>query len=867
MDIREFSNKIAEATKNMSDEERTSLMKMFESVSGDISTVTPAQAQPAPAPAGSHEHPAYYSSIAAATTQVDEDGVPVGPTERLVRLKENFLKQVPSITTHRARAVTKITKENPGMPKIELRAKCFRYCCETAPLVIQDNELIVGAPNGAPRAGAFSPDIAWRWMVDEIDTIGSRPQDPFYISDEDKRVMRDELFPFWEGKSVDEYCESQYREAGVWELSGESFVSDCSYHAVNGGGDSNPGYDVILMKKGMIDIQNEAKEHLAMLDYENPDDLDKIYFYKSVIDTTEGVMTYARRMSQYAAELAAKETNPQRKEELLKISEVNAKVPAHKPDTFWEAIQAVWTIESLLPVEENQTGMSIGRVDQYMYPYYKADLDAGRMNNFQAFELAGCMLIKMSEMMWITSEGGSKFFAGYQPFVNMCVGGLTRDGRDATNELTYLLMDAVRHVKIYQPSLACRINNKSPQKYMKKIVDVVRSGMGFPACHFDDTHIKMMLAKGVSIEDARDYCLMGCVEPQKAGRLYQWTSTAYTQWPICIELVLNHGVPLWYGKQVTPDLGDLDQYQTYEQFDAAVKEQIKYVTKWTAVATVISQRVHRDLAPKPLMSIMYEGCMEKGKDVSAGGAMYNFGPGVVWSGLATYADAMAAIKKLVFDDKKYTLKQLNEALKADFEGYDQIKADCLAAPKYGNADDYADMIAADLINFTEMEHRKYKTLYSVLSHGTLSISNNTPFGQLTGASAGGRRAWTPLSDGISPTQGADFNGPTAIIKSVAKLSNDNMNIGMVHNFKLMAGLLDTPEGENGIITLLRTACAFGNGEMQFNYMDNNTLIDAQKHPENYKDLVVRVAGYSAFFTELCKDVQDEIISRTMLTKF
>ena len=867
MDIREFSNKIAEATKNMSDEERTSLMKMFESVSGDISTVTPAQAQPAPAPAGSHEHPAYYSSIAAATTQVDEDGVPVGPTERLVRLKENFLKQVPSITTHRARAVTKITKENPGMPKIELRAKCFRYCCETAPLVIQDNELIVGAPNGAPRAGAFSPDIAWRWMVDEIDTIGSRPQDPFYISDEDKRVMRDELFPFWEGKSVDEYCESQYREAGVWELSGESFVSDCSYHAVNGGGDSNPGYDVILMKKGMIDIQNEAKEHLAMLDYENPDDLDKIYFYKSVIDTTEGVMAYARRMSQYAAELAAKETNPKRKEELLKISEVNARVPAHKPETFWEAIQAVWTIESLLPVEENQTGMSIGRVDQYMYPYYKADLDAGRMNNFQAFELAGCMLIKMSEMMWITSEGGSKFFAGYQPFVNMCVGGLTRDGRDATNELTYLLMDAVRHVKIYQPSLACRINNKSPQKYMKKIVDVVRSGMGFPACHFDDTHIKMMLAKGVSIEDARDYCLMGCVEPQKAGRLYQWTSTAYTQWPICIELVLNHGVPLWYGKQVTPDLGDLDQYQTYEQFDAAVKEQIKYVTKWTAVATVISQRVHRDLAPKPLMSIMYEGCMEKGRDVSAGGAMYNFGPGVVWSGLATYADAMAAIRKLVFDDRKYTLKQLNEALKADFEGYDQIKADCLAAPKYGNDDDYADLIAADLINFTEMEHRQYKTLYSVLSHGTLSISNNTPFGQLTGASAGGRKAWTPLSDGISPTQGADFNGPTAIIKSVAKLSNDNMNIGMVHNFKLMAGLLDTPEGENGIITLLRTACAFGNGEMQFNYMDNNTLIDAQKHPENYKDLVVRVAGYSAFFTELCKDVQDEIISRTMLTKF
>ncbi|MBM7712337.1 choline trimethylamine-lyase [Enterococcus xiangfangensis] len=846
MDIKEFSAKLAEATKELSSDERQALMKMFASVSDDIK-----------------EDEVVLENF------VSDEGttIPNGITKRLRALKDNYLEQVPSITTYRARAITKIAKENPGMPKIVLRAKCFRYCCETAPLVIQDHELIVGAPNGKPRAGAFSPDIAWRWMEDEIDTIGSRSQDPFYISDEDKKIMREELFPFWKGQSVDEYCEDQYREAGVWELSGESFVSDCSYHALNGGGDSNPGYDVILMKKGMLDIQNEAKEHLEKLDYENPDDIEKIYFYKSIIDTTEGVMIYARRMADYAAELAAKTADPRRKAELLKISEVNRKVPAHKPDTFWEAIQAVWTIESLLVVEENQTGMSIGRVDQYMYPYFKADLDEGRMNEFEAFELAGCMLIKMSEMMWITSEGGSKFFAGYQPFVNMCVGGVTRQGRDATNELTYLLMDAVRHVKVYQPSLACRIHNHSPREYLKKIVDVVRAGMGFPACHFDDTHIKMMLAKGVSIEDARDYCLMGCVEPQKSGRLYQWTSTAYTQWPICIELVLNHGVPLWYGKNVCPDMGDISRFTTFEEFEAAVKEEIKYITKWTDVATVISQRVHRDLAPKPLMSIMYEGCMENGKDVSSGGAMYNFGPGVVWSGLATYADSMAAIKKLVFDEKKYSLQELNEGLKADFVGFEQMRTDCLNAPKYGNDDDYADLIAAELINFTEAEHRKYKTLYSVLSHGTLSISNNTPFGQMTGASANGRKAWTPLSDGISPTQGADYKGPTAIIKSISKMSNDSMNIGMVHNFKIMSGLLDTPEGEESLITLLKTACHLGNGEMQFNYLDNNTLIEAQKHPEQFRDLIVRVAGYSAFFVELCKDVQDEIISRTMLTKF
>lgn len=793
--------------------------------------------------------------------------IPQSITPRLERLKANYLQHKPSITTHRARAITKITKENPGMPKIMLRAKCFRYCCETAPLVIQPDELIVGAPCGAPRAGAFSPDIAWRWMVKEIDTIGQRPQDPFYISEEDKRVMREELFPFWEGKSIDEYCENQFKAAGVWELSNDSLVADASYHALNGGGDSNPGYDVILMKKGMLDIQQEAREHLEQLDYANPDDIEKIYFYQSIIDTTEGVMCYARRLSAYAADLALREADPKRKRELEMISKINARVPAHKPETFWEAIQAVWTIESLLVVEENQTGMSIGRVDQYMYPFYQKDKEAGRLNDYEAFELAGCMLIKMSEMMWITSEGGSKFFAGYQPFINMCVGGVTRDGRDATNDLTYLLMDAVRHVKIYQPSLACRIHNQSPQKYMRKIVEVIRSGMGFPACHFDDAHIKMMLEKGVSIEDARDYCLMGCVEPQKSGRLYQWTSTTYTQWPICIELVLNRGKTMWYGKQVCPDLGPLEQYTTYEAFDAAVKEQIQYVTKWTSVATLITQRVHRELAPKPLMSIMYEGCMENGRDVSSGGAMYNFGPGVVWSGLATYTDSMAAIKKLVYDDKKYTLAELNEALKADFVGFKQLQQECLRAPKYGNDDDYADYIAADLIHFTEKDHRRYKTLYSVLSHGTLSISNNTPLGQITGASANGRKAWMPLSDGISPSQGADFKGPTAIIKSVSKMACENMNIGMVHNFKLMAGLLDTPEGENGIITLLRAASHLGNGEMQFNYLDNQTLLDAQKHPEQYRDLIVRVAGYSAFFVELCKDVQDEIISRTMLTHF
>lgn len=850
MDIQEFSNKFSDATKNMSQEERAAMMKLFQGISKELT-----------AKAGSA--PSSYQS----QSQSDETNYPDGMTERLKRLKKHYLTAVPSITTYRARAYTEVYKENAGLPKIMLRAKAFRRACEQAPLVIQDDELVVGHPCGAPRAGGFSPDIAWRWTLDELDTIHNRAQDPFYISEEDKKYMKEELFPYWKGRSLDEICEDQYREAGVWEFSGEAFVSDLSYHQINGGGDSNPGYDVILMKKGMLDIQQEAKEHLKNLSMLNAEDIDKIYYYKSVLDTTEGVMVYAKRLSDYAFELAEKETNAKRKAELQKIGEINAYVPAHAPRTFHEAMQSVWTIESLFMVEENQTGLSVGRVDQYTYPFYEADKKAGRLTDYEAFDIAGCFLIKCSEMMWISSEGGSKFFAGYQPFVNMCVGGQKREGGDACNNLTYLLMDAVRHVGVYQPSLACRIHNQSPEKYLRKIVDVVKAGLGFPACHFDDSHIKMMLMKGFNIEDARDYCLMGCVEPQKAGRLYQWTSTGYTQWPVAIEFVLNNGTMLWHGSKQGIDFGDLDHIKSYEEFDAAVKKQVEYITGLSDIGTIISQRVHRDLAPKPLMSLMMEGCMENGADVTAGGCVHNWGPGLIWSGLGTYADSMAAIKKLVFDDEKYTLKQIRDALKVDFVGYEQIRRDCLEAPKYGNDDDYADLIAADIVNWTEKTHNKYRTLYSVFSHGTLSISNNTPFGEMTGATANGRRAWTPLSDGISPTQGADKNGPTAIIKSVSKMDVEQMNIGMVHNFKLLKGLLDTPEGEQGLITLLRTASILGNGQMQFSYVDNEVLKKAQKDPDKYRDLIIRVAGYSAYFVELCKEVQDEIISRTVIEHF
>ncbi|MGL4861214.1 MAG: choline trimethylamine-lyase, partial [Enterobacteriaceae bacterium] len=790
-----------------------------------------------------------------------------GLTARMQRLRQRYLQVKPSVSIHRAITITRVYQENPGLPRAILRSKAFKAACEEAPLLIQDDELIVGHSCGAPRAGSFSPEIAWRWVHEELDTMSTRPQDPFQISEEDKRVIREELVPYWKGKSLDEICEAQYRDGGVWEFSGETFVSDMSYHQINGGGDTCPGYDVVLMTKGMNGVKKDAEERMALLTMEEPDHIEKIYFYKSVIDVCDGVMIYAKRMANHARELAARENDPVRRAELITIADTCDYVPANPPRTLQEALQSVWTVETLFELEENQTGLSLGRVDQYCYPFYKADIESGRLTDAQALELLQCFIIKCSELMWMSSESGAKYFAGYQPFINCTVGGQKRGGGDACNDLTYLIMDAVRLIKVYQPSLACRIHNQSPQKYMEKIVDVVKSSMGFPACHFDDSHIKMMLRKGFDYDDARDYCLMGCVEPQKSGRIYQWTSTGYTQWPIAIEFVLTRGRMVLFDSYQGVDTGDLRTLDTFDKFTDAVKQQVDKIVKLSAIGTVISQRVHRETAPKPLMSAMIEGCISSGRDVTQGGAFINYGPGLIFSGLATYVDSMVAIRKLVYEERKYTLEQIRDAVLANFEGYEQIRRDCLNAPKYGNDIDDVDDLAREITEYTERECSKYKMLYSVMSHGTLSISNNTPIGALTAATPNGRLAWMPLSDGISPSQGADTQGPTAIIKSVSKMNAESMNIGMVHNFKFIKGLLDTPEGRNGLITLLRTASILGNGQMQFSYVDNDTLVQAQANPDAHRDLIVRVAGYSAYFVELCKEVQDEIISRTVIENF
>ena len=797
---------------------------------------------------------------AASTTQP-------GLTPRVAALRQAYLEAKPSVSIARAKAVTEVYRANPGMPPMILRAMGFKRACETAPLSIFDGERIVSHPAGARRAGEIAPDIAWRWVRDELDTLSTRPQDPYAIREEDKQTLRDEIFPFWQGRSVDEIAETQLRQASLWAFTSESFICDVSVKTQNGGGDTCPGYDNILLVKGFAGIMAEAGASLETLSMGNKDDIDKIHFYTGTVLTCQGVIAYAERYARLAESLSRLEPAPGRKAELARIAAVCRRVPALPPRTFEEALQSVWFAQSLFTLEENQTGISLGRADQYLYPFYRADIDSGRLTEAGARELVCCWLIKMAELMWLISKESAMYFAGYQPFINLVVGGQKRRGGDATNELTTLFMDCSKTLGLYQPSLAVRIHNTTPRALLKQVVDVIRSGIGFPACHFDDAHIKMMLRKGFDYEDARDYCLMGCVEPQKSGRIYQWTSVGYTNWPVAIEFALNDGVFPYDGQRHGLPTGTPDTFADYEAFEAAVKRQIVHITEQAAKATLILQRIHRDHAPKPLISCLVEGCLESGRNVMDGGAVVNNGPGLIWTGLADYANSMAAVKKLVFTEGKYSLGELARALAANFKGCETLRRDCLAVAKYGNDEDSVDLIAKDLVDFTEQCHKSRAMLYGPMSHGTLSISNNTPQGSLIGALPSGRLAGTPLADGISPAQQSDRAGPTAVVKSVSKLNVEAMEIGQVHNLKLMAGLLDTPQAEAALISLLQTASILGNAQMQFSYVDNETLRQAQLDPDSYRGLLIRVAGYSAFFVELCREVQDEIISRTTMTAF
>ena len=781
---------------------------------------------------------------------------------RIRRLRERFFQYKPSISIHRARATTRAYRESAGLPVVLQRAKAFEEACGTIPIYIQDDELIVGHPGGKPRAGVFCPEIAWRWLSDELDTIATREQDPYDIEAADKRELNQDIFPFWAGKSVEEYNYKCIEELGLLPLIFESGIIDVELKAMNGPGEFSPGYGNILLKSGFNGLGKKARRHLDRLELTEPEDLEKSYFLKAVVTVCKGIVRLAKRYSRLARKLAQAEGNNSRKRELEQIAEICKWVPGNPPRTFHEALQSIWFTQVGLFLEENAPSYSPGRIDQYLYPFYEADLQAERLSPEKTQELLYCLFLKMSEVPWVLNENSSKYFAGYMPFQNICVGGQTSNGMDGTNEISYMVLDCVKNLKLYQPSLSVRLHAGAPEEFFLKVCELVREGLGFPAVHFDDTTIKMMVSKGVSLEDARDYCLVGCVEPNIHGKMHQWSDSGHINLPMAVELALTNGVQRYNGKRLGLETGDPRLFSTFEEFEHAVKEQLRYMIRCSAIASIIAEKGHSTYLPKPFSSSLIENCVEAGLDIMLGGAKYNAGPALILVGTADLGNSLAAVKKLVYEDKSLSMDQLCEALEKDFVGYELELKICLNAPKYGNDDDYVDCITSEMMDYVIKEVTQYRGLTSNLIAGLYPVSSHVPHGLVLGALPSGRRAFTPIADGCSPQQGTDRNGPTSVIKSVDKINHEDATAGTLLNMKFDPSVLSGDRGLHNLSALLKAHMQLGGYHVQMNCISAETLSDAQKNPDAYRWLMVRVAGYSAFFTELCEEIQNEIISRT-----
>ena len=780
--------------------------------------------------------------------------------ERVNRLKKRVLGTRPEMDLENAKLLTEGFRAAEGDPLVVRKAKAFRKQCREKTVTIWDDELIVGSSGSKTRAGILCADTCWSVLNDELETINQRRYDPFYLNPEDKSIFEKEIRPYWKGHSTYEEWLVQIPD-DTRELRDNGVVY-IDRKAVRGWGETTAGYEW-LIREGVAGIVNVVTKRKAELDITVPGDYEKDYYLKSLLLVAEGMVTLAERYALEAECLAVLETVPQRKKELLEIAEVCRQVPANPARTFREALQSFYFYQICLFMEQNAASYNPGRMDQYLWSYYKADLEAGRITPDEAQELLNCLWVKFSEPCLFQDAVTAEFAAGYPMFQNVCVGGVDDTGRDAVNELSYMMLKATREVQLYQPSLSVRYSlAKNPNAFLRKVVELISLGTGFPAIHNDDIGIRMLMNKGIPLKEAFNWNPCGCVETNLEGRLRQYTALADINLGSMIEFALLDGKNRKNGRYVSARTGNPVDFQVYEDFAAAVKKQIEYATRAVVKGSHVIDEVCRN-RPVPALSLSFKECIEKATDYAWGGAKYNAGNGIILIGVADLINSMAAVRHIVYRTKKATMAQLLEALNSDFEGYEELRKLCLDAPKYGNDDPLVDDIAGDMFTFIADEIEKYSSKFGRMTPGILPVSGNTPFGLVVGALPSGRLAWKPLADGISPSGGTDFNGPGSVLKSVANIPHARFVQGTLLNMKVEPAMLSTENGITQMMALLKSMCSLGIYHVQFNVIDQEKLILAQKNPEEYKGLLVRVAGYTAYFVELGKDVQDEIIARTV----
>lgn len=792
-------------------------------------------------------------------------------TPRMNAYREKVLDKKPYIDAQRALLVTEAYKENLNQPPVMKRALMLKKILENMSIYIEDETLIVGNQASSNKDAPIFPEYTLEFVIRELDLFEKRDGDVFYITEKTKEELRS-IAPFWENNNLrakggallpDEV--SVFMETGFFGMEGKLNSGD-AHLAVD--------YEKML-KYGLKSYEQRTKELKEKLDLCVPENIDKYQFYKSVLIVIEAVKTYAKRFSLLAKQLAEK-ASPSRKEELLEISRICDKVPYEPAETFHEAIQATWFIQLILQIESNGHSLSYGRFDQYVYPFLQHDLDLGLITEDQAVELLTNLWIKTLTINKVRSQAHTFSSAGSPMYQNVTIGGQTTDKKDAVNKLSFLVLKSVAQTRLPQPNLTVRYHKGLSKEFMNEAIEVMKLGTGMPAFNSDEVIIPSFIEKGVKEEDAYNYSAIGCVETAVPGKWgYRCTGMSYMNFPRILLITMNDGIDPTSNKRFVKGCGHFKDMTSFEQLKEAIDHVVRELTRMSVIVeNAIDLALERDV-PDILCSALTEDCIGRGKTIKEGGAVYDFISGLQ-VGIANMADSLAAIKKLVFEEKKITPTQLFEALEDDFTSPENKLIQNMLineAPKYGNDIDYVDNLVVDVYNTYIDEMKKYpNTRYGrgpiggIRYAGTSSISANVGQGFGTMATPDGRNARTPLAEGCSPAHSCDKNGPTAVFKSVSKLPTHEITGGVLLNQKVTPQMLSTEENKQKLEMIIRTFFNRLDGyHVQYNVVSRDTLIDAQKNPEKHRDLIVRVAGYSAFFNVLSKATQDDIIERTEQT--
>lgn len=790
-------------------------------------------------------------------------------TDRMKAFREEVLDEKPYIDAQRAVLATQVYRENQNQPRVMVRALMLQKILENMSIYIEDKTLIVGNQATKNKNAPIFPEYTMEFVLNELDLFEKRDGDVFYITEETKQQLRD-IAPFWENNNLRARGEallpeevSVFMETGVFGMEGKLNAGD-AHLAVN--------YEKILAF-GLKGYEERVKDLKAKLDLTDPDSIDKNIFYKAVLIVIEAVHQFAQRYSKLAQELVDKEKDSKRKAELLEISRICAKVPYEPATSFYEAVQSVWFIQLILQIESNGHSLSYGRFDQYMYPYYIKDIQEKVITKDEALELLTCLWIKTLTINKVRSQAHTLSSAGSPMYQNVTIGGQTPDKKDAVNELSFVVLQSVAQTRLTQPNLTVRYHKNINKAFFDDCIEVMKLGFGMPALNNDEIIIPSFINWGVKEEDAYNYSAIGCVETAVPGKWgYRCTGMSYINFPRVLLCAMNDGVDLTTGKRFTKGYGYFKDMKSYEELLSAWDKTVREMTRYSVIVeNAIDKASERDV-PDVLCSALTDDCIGRGKTIKEGGAVYDFISGLQ-VGIANMADSLAAIKKLVFEEKKITPIQLWNAILDDFQSDENKKIQAMLideVPKYGNDIDYVDNLVVEAYDSYLDEIKKYpNTRYhrgpigGIRYGGTSSISANVGQGMGTMATPDGRNAYEPLAEGCSPAHNADKNGPTAVFKSVAKLPTEKITGGVLLNQKMTPQMLSTEENKQKLEMLIRAFFNRLHGyHVQYNIVSRETLIDAQKYPEKHKDLIVRVAGYSAFFNVLSKKTQDDIIGRT-----